>query len=688
MKNNMQRKIGAKKKSYTNCRYKWTAAGLLMGCIVTVLFGSCETDTNVATKVEEGLPANIRLEVIPNDISQPQTRADENSIKDLHVFVYNASGQLVGHNYGTSTSLTVNTRSGNGYTVYAIANAGSNLLNNNIVDTETKFKAIKTTALNSWDALTNTSNVLMVGSKSNVDIRVGSNTLQESISLERCVAKITLNINAKSGSGIKIKNYQLFSLPTQSYYIPKASDVSTTWFNASQATVVNNVSTSQTFFMYENRSGINNSIIEQKDKSQTNAPANSTYVLINGEANDYDATWKVYLGENNTSDFNVKRNSQYTYNITLNRPGSVDTRVEVEETFSNCYMIQPGSSVNIPVKRANESPIELTGSTYNSETKKYIQLQPSTDWHAELVWESSIGLVSISENTGTGENGYFKVTAPSSSIEGNAVVAIKNTDNEILWSWHIWVTTYDGTITCTLNDTKRDIILMDRNLGATSSVPEDLGVAGLQYQWGRKDPFPSIGQSGGSWSIPNYADPIRVYNAEGVAYAVRNISVLNSGFNNFTNAMRNPDAFYTTHSTPYDWFIYDNTYTSNNDLWGGNPVTLTTAAKKTAFDPCPKGWRVIPWLNNTTPFKGFDRNWTFSNYGIYLSSNSEVKFAAAGMRDSSTAKLFSVGKYGYMWTASPKDNSSSYAFSFNSSGAYTLFSNFRAVGAQVRCCKQ
>ena len=30
---------------------------------------------------------------------------------------------------------------------------------------------------------------------------------------------------------------------------------------------------------------------------------------------------------------------------------------------------------------------------------------------------------------------------------------------------------------------------MDRNLGATSATPGDVGALGLLYQWGRKDPF-------------------------------------------------------------------------------------------------------------------------------------------------------------------------------------------------------
>ena len=69
--------------------------------------------------------------------------------------------------------------------------------------------------------------------------------------------------------------------------------------------------------------------------------------------------------------------------------------------------------------------------------------------------------------------------------EGNAVIAARDIDGEILWSWHIWFTDQPeeqsyrngaGTV-------------MDRNLGATSATPGDPGALGLLYQWGRTDPF-------------------------------------------------------------------------------------------------------------------------------------------------------------------------------------------------------
>ena len=81
------------------------------------------------------------------------------------------------------------------------------------------------------------------------------------------------------------------------------------------------------------------------------------------------------------------------------------------------------------------------------------------------------------------ESGEIHFT--TGDMEGNALIALCNADGDILWSWHIWFTDdprgqeyYNNAGT-----------MMDRNLGATSATPGDVGALGLLYQWGRKDPF-------------------------------------------------------------------------------------------------------------------------------------------------------------------------------------------------------
>ncbi|MEG0541434.1 MAG: hypothetical protein RR528_03830, partial [Angelakisella sp.] len=381
-------------------------------------------------------------------------------------------------------------------------------------------------------------------------------------------------------------------------------------------------------------------------------------------------------------------------NLTLTRGGMTKALIVNQNYFeplkggnSNCYMVTPGNTVNIPVERANESFLALTGSVYNATTQTYYQLMPETHWTACLVWESDKGLVTLSQNTGVGSLGHFKVTAGNASKQGNAVVAIKNEKDEILWSWHIWVTDYDGTTIFTTNNGKQNFVFMDRALGATSATAGELSSCGLLYQWGRKDPFPGIGQEGGSWAVINDTDPVHVYNTSGTADKIDKKSVPNVVPNNLTNATRHPNTLYYNANAPYDWFVYKSSSTQNSDLWSGSTITLINAAKKSVFDPCPSGWRIPIWLNSTSPYHGMATggSWSSSNHGMSW-NDADGYFPASGFRDSYKSNINGVNTIGCYWTGTPK-NTISYNFYYKSGEILPENSGNRSGSFPVRCCK-
>ncbi len=83
------------------------------------------------------------------------------------------------------------------------------------------------------------------------------------------------------------------------------------------------------------------------------------------------------------------------------------------------------------------------------------------------------------------------VTITTTGQEGNALVAVKDAADIILWSWHIWST--DTPVDQHYINNSGDFYVLDRNIGATRS---DRGTgdewkecSGLLYEWGRKDPF-------------------------------------------------------------------------------------------------------------------------------------------------------------------------------------------------------
>ncbi|WP_321480654.1 DUF4906 domain-containing protein [uncultured Bacteroides sp.] len=308
--------------------------------------------------------ALIRLDVRAENSNDISTRAvDESTIHDLHILVYNSSGELTGQSYQTSAPYTVRARSGTNCTIYAIANTGNaSLFSGAIADTEAKLKALNT-SISSWDEITNFGYLLMTGSKT-VDIALGESTLTDGMTVSRLAAKVTLNVGISAGSGITLSGYRIYGLPVRSYYVsrPLSTEQSTTdtqttraedaslpanassWTNSGTLVLANVSSFNNTFYMYENRPGVNRAITVQSAKIKANAPAapadSAAYVIIYGKAPGYTSlSWKIYLGANNTTNFNVKRNCQYTYNIIL-KPNDSDTRIIYNKVIwagSNIY---------------------------------------------------------------------------------------------------------------------------------------------------------------------------------------------------------------------------------------------------------------------------------------------------------------------------------------------------------------
>lgn len=62
--------------------------------------------------------------------------------------------------------------------------------------------------------------------------------------------------------------------------------------------------------------------------------------------------------------------------------------------------------------------------------------------NAELLWQDVNGLVTDVQLTDGGKALQFKVNK-NVIQQGNAVVAISDSEGTIMWSWHIWVTDYD-----------------------------------------------------------------------------------------------------------------------------------------------------------------------------------------------------------------------------------------------------
>ena len=365
-------------------------------------------------------------------------------------------------------------------------------------------------------------------------------------------------------------------------------------------------------------------------------------------------------------------------------------------TYSNCYVISEKGRYIFPADKTMNGQM-LAGAN------KAEWLWASKEGGGTFNINELIDPLSVFYNLSTATI-TFQVgdKNPYSTLQkGNVILALKTADDEIVWTYHIWITDEPEELR---HETRW---FLDRNIGALSvqngSSPVDN--FGFVYQWGRKDPFfggdgrtnetaaMSIARANtivnnGSWPVP----------AQATATAA--------------TAAKNPMTFYcnpttsTNLNTPVDWSSENNTASR----WPENA--------KTDNDPCPDGYRVpnraeLKVLHNGYEV-GNDEVWSFRNepswhwrWEYTYSYNNEIItsiWPTAGMRqgryrlngnsggrllDSGTAET--RGKC-YYWSSSPvvlNDNSvlPGGAYRIYTSGSILYENEFgdKADAYPVRC---
>ena len=170
-------------------------------------------------------------------------------------------------------------------------------------------------------------------------------------------------------------------------------------------------------------------------------------------------------------------------------------------------------------------------------------------------------------------DGYIVFSTNDSYAEGNALIAAFSdeecTEGNVLWSWHLWVTSTD------LNAAAEEYnngagIMMDRNLGALSSNAHSINEnsAGLLYQWGRKDPFLSSYLSVGD---NNYVETT-------ASVSMPESVDVNTSTGTIDYSVKHPQTFIKGE----DW-LWNAENQSDDSRWD---------LEKTIFDPCPPGYKV------------------------------------------------------------------------------------------------
>lgn len=419
------------------------------------------------------------------------------------------------------------------------------------------------------------------------------------------------------------------------------------------------------------------------------------------------------------------------YNLSSSTGGS-----SVENT-ANCYVVSAPGHYSLPLVYGNAIKNAATNvSAYTSTATGTNILNPfinhagngitdpyiannngCTPAKAELVWQDAMNLVTdIEYNAGSnGGNISFKVDR-SSIRQGNAVIAIKDASDAILWSWHVWVTDEDindvieitnhqnvkynfmpvnlgqcdgNTITYAERSCKVKFTAGDQSKEITIKQLANVIATGDNhpyYEWGRKDPFyPSNGMDNTTktWydkeGIPSTDNPAKANLSTGAAC--------------IKNYILKPNVMHAT-STADKLFL--NLWSANNSSVSFSDPSVTI---KTIYDPCPVGFR-LPVANcfsgftttgdsveSTSEINGFydDNRIGWCLYTDATRSRT-IFFPSTGWRNYVTSAVKGVNVWGYYWYGIPYDMQDAQGMDIGKEYLRNRNKTHRAFAGSIRPC--
>lgn len=295
---------------------------------------------------------------------------------------------------------------------------------------------------------------------------------------------------------------------------------------------------------------------------------------------------------------------------------------------ANCYVINAPGTYSLPLVYGNAiKDGETNSSAYISRASGNYVLKtfvnhldaPITDPYiynnanctpkdAVLVWQDEKDLVTRIALSSDEHNITFVVNQATIK-QGNAIIAVRNSSGQIMWSWHIWVTDYklgDGIKTVT-NYQNVQYRMMPVNIGwcdianriydarslkvrftqtitgasqviTLSQTSYAIRITGNNpyFQFGRKDPIMTVIQEGNA--------SVQIKPCYSGSYSFETLSAPVS----IGKAIQNPHVHYTKLSGDWCSTVYYN-------LWSANAAKAEindNAVVKTIYDPSPAGYHL------------------------------------------------------------------------------------------------
>lgn len=406
---------------------------------------------------------------------------------------------------------------------------------------------------------------------------------------------------------------------------------------------------------------------------------------------------------------------------------------------ANCYVINAPGEYSLPLVYGNAikdgktntsayessaDPAEyilknLVNHAGNAITDPYIYRNEGCEPdNATLVWQDSPNLVTNVDLSTDKRSLTFEVSKENIA-QGNAVVAVRNSSNTIMWSWHIWVTDYVPGDEADKDAPMKDKVVTNNQNNKYTFMAVYLGYCGNTekyyegrsvkvrfeqeetsktqiieftqtqhsvaydnwnvpyYQWGRKEPmlptkghhqmginktwYDATGKSSVSWTYSGEEDVDEIWEA-------------------IPSCIKNPGKMIGVYA--WDAYLYLN-------LWNASPNDNSVV--KTVYDPSPVGYHIPPknafngftydgknyygstWPKFNSPYASdrdlYDNHYTWVFYcnkmkgeGVYDDTGGTISFPCAGHR--MEANIPAGDRDGYTWTASCVRNKTSMHYAY------------------------
>ena len=293
----------------------------------------------------------------------------------------------------------------------------------------------------------------------------------------------------------------------------------------------------------------------------------------------------------------------------------------INQTTANCYVVNAAGTYQLPLvygnakKNGRENNAAYQGGNFKDYQNNTINNSRITNAdNAVLVWSDGFFMFKDIHLDARKQNLVFTID-PDYMQQANAVLAVRDASNRIMWSWHIWVTERNVYETIAVKDYTNNNItygMMPCNLGWVdgkmvyynqrdltftftqnhSGITREMtvqqegakfdykDVGSTYYQWGRKDPLVALK----NWDQIG-ANEYRPHQVGKEDYSYRTEAKRVS----IGESIQHPNVYYVRNGAT-NWNSSPELTLWNNQPNGGTKENVSST--KTIYDPSPRGFQV------------------------------------------------------------------------------------------------